>query len=446
MGLDRLDKETRTALIECCEEAIGSNERLSRALDWFAEDEDKNIPKLYDQTRDIAEAVEELETKIEQQESTFRGAIQRVTRSMRGMHGRYRGIFPDEGDARAFGLLVMGTMGREDARDALKSERRDIYDQFERALSGNVADEGGALLPPTEMLNVILWLKERYGVIASKVGEVPIGAAGETTWVKDKGEPFMNVRGELEQAITENSLELERASLKPREFYSLYFYPEKLEADSATPLGELIARRFAWAFAYHLDNDGFNGDASATYHGIYGIIPKLKAVSGGAAGIVTASGTTAFSAVTDTHVLTTQSILPQYADATNQGDGTGNAEGYCHRRFFFEAIVRLARATGGFTAEEFAGRRRLAFNGSPINIAQVMPKTGGDQVIPWIYGDLDLACMRGVKRSMRVRRNENVRWLQGQIAVMADLVQDFVVQNIGDSTDVEAITALKLAA
>lgn len=445
MGLDNLDKETRAAMTECFEDAINGHEGLTRAINFFADEGDKGVSTIIDQQRDLAESVEELETRMADQDKTITGAIGRIERSIRGEYGSYRGVFPSEDGARSFGLLMLGSFGDVQARETIKTEYRDVYDRHERALSGNVIAEGGALLPGSEMLNTILWLVESYGVISAKVSPTPIGSK-ETVWVKDTGEPFMNVRGELEQAITENSFQLEQAAMRPREFYTLYFWPRSLEQDSAVSLGEMVARRFAWAFAYHMDNDGFNGEAGKTHHGIHGIIPKLKAIAGGAAAIVAASGVTDFANVTDAHLLTVQGNLPEYADASNAEGGTGSAEFYMHRKFFFGAVTRLARAVGGLTAEEFAGRRRLAYNGSPINIAQVLPSAGADGVIPCVFGDLDQACMRGVKREMEIRRSDQVRWLQDQIAAMATKVQDFVVQNIGDSNEVEAITALQLAA
>lgn len=450
MGLDNLDKETRAALKEIFNSSIESHEGVRKMLDYFADDKDgKGIRLLESNVKDLAESVEEFERSFAEEKKNLGAQLARMQRSIYGERGRYCGVFASEDSARAAGLMFMGYFGDTRAREALKSEYPDYPG---RTLSGEVTSEGGALKTPAEVMNLVLWLVDSFGVFASKVPGMPMGSS-KTTWYKDRGEPQVYVVGEQQAAETENSLDLVPAHLDPREWYSLYFYPKSLEEDSAVSLADMLARRIAWAFAYWIDKCGFMGDGTSEFKSITGVVPKLRDT--GTAGIVTASGVTDFANVTDAHILSVQGLLPQYADMSlpvvgsgpggNLGASQGAAEFYCHRRFFFGAIARLARATGGFTAEEFAGRRRLAYNGSPVNIVQVMPSAGANGVVPLIYGDIALAAMRGVRRQLTIEENRDVRWLQRQVAVMGTMRHDIVVQNVGDADTVEAMTGLKLA-
>lgn len=452
MGLENLDKETRAAVVSAFQEAIHEDDGMKRVMAWFAETDEKGsrINGLMDQTKDLAESFEEMERSFAEERKNFAAQLSRVGRNVYGDRGRYCGAFGSESDARSVGLSIMAGLGNKRANEALKSEFSDVH---QRVLGGDINSDGGAIKTPAELINLVLWLVDSYGVFTSKVPGMPMGS-DETTWTKDKGEPFMNVIGEHQKAVTENSLDLISASLKPKEWYTLFIYPRSLEEDSAVPLADLMARRIAWAFAYWIDKCGFMGTGGSDFFGIYGLVPKLKAI--GTGGLITAAGVTSFANVTDQHLLNVQGLLPQWAD-TNYSEATaggpagnlggrGRAEWYCHRQFFFGVFARLARATGGLTAEEFEGRRSLAYNGAKQNIVQVMPSVGADQEVPVIYGDLAIAAMRGVRRQLQIEQSTEVRWLQRQIAVMGTMRHDIVVQNIGDANNPEAITGLKLAA
>lgn len=95
-------------------------------------------------------------------------------------------------------------------------------------------------------------------------------------------------------APTASTIGFKNVNLNAKQWCAITFYPRSLAEDAAVGIAELVAQSVFYAMAYKADSCAFNGDGSATYFGITGIIPRLIALNtvapGADGGLVLGSG------------------------------------------------------------------------------------------------------------------------------------------------------------
>lgn len=382
----------------------------------------------------IAAAQKQLEEEHAKLRSDHTRQMRHFGRDMNAA-GRYRGVFDREDDARAFGLLVMARTGenREHAAAVLKSEFADIY---QRAMASSPDSAGGALLVP-EFSTRLTRLVEEYGVFERNAFKVPMTGESQQ-WMRQTGELTV-YDGTEGVAPTESQLTFGNVSLGAREWIALTFYPETLSADAAVAVGEIVMRSMAYAFALKMDTVGFNGDGSVNHHRVMGIRTRLAAINGvdDGGGLVLGAGN-AYSELTLPNFDALVGALPQYA--------AGRAKLYCSRKFFFEVLVRLSLSSGGVTAAEIEGQRRMMFMGVPVEISQVMPTTAANSQICCLLGDLQLSTTIGDRQAYTVKQSREYKWAERQVGVMGIRRVGVLNSELGTATAAGPVVGLITAA
>jgi HK97 family phage major capsid protein len=383
-----------------------------------------------DDIKALHAAVEQFEKEtIPAMEKSIKDKIALAQRQAFTPDGKYRGAFGSEDEARAFGLMALAFVSKnKKADEALK---RDFPDVHARAM--DTVDQSPVIAP--QFVNRLQSLFEQYGAFEANTFEMPM--SGNTlTFIREKGEVTVFVVGEG-IAPTASDIDFENISLNAKKWGVLNYYSDELGEDAAVAIAEMLARSISRAMAYKMDACGFIGDGSATYFGIMGVTPRLLDVNGvdDGGGLVLASGNL-FSEITQPDMDKLAGTLPSYAM---------DPKYYCSRIFFFTVLVRLMHAAGGVTAAEIEGRRRPMFNGDPVEIAQVMPKTDANSQVPVVYGDLRQAATVGNRRQMTIKQSDQYKFAEGQITTLATRRVAVNVHDVGTATEAGPVVGLVTA-
>jgi HK97 family phage major capsid protein len=374
----------------------------------------------------VTEAIRQLEEQQAKDAENLKSALAKARRMAYDPNGHYKGVFANEEQARAFGLQAMFACQKDQRLyEALKGEFPDV------AKAMDTVNDPSIVFP--EFSTRMQSLFESYGVFERNAMPMPM-SSDQLTFLKETGEVTVFLVGEG-NAPTASDIDTGAIALNAKKWGGLNYYSAELGEDAAIAVGELLARSIARAMAKKMDNVGFNGDGSATYFGINGVIPRLKAVNGvdDGGGLVLGSGNL-WSELALVDFEGVMGALPQYA--------ADQANWYCSRAFFFNVMVKLMLAAGGVTAAEIEGRRRLQFGGDPVEISQVLPAAQGNSQVPVIYGDLMSAATVGNRRQLSIKQSDQYKFAEGQITTLATRRVAVNVHDVGTDTEAGPVVGL----
>ncbi len=380
--------------------------------------------------------------QIEDGHKDLRRTIDRkisAARNAGGLIGRdpkYRGVFDNAQDAAAFGLHVLCSERDPRARAFMESAKRQYGDVFVRDMSSGDDSAGGALVP-TQFSDRIKRLLESFGVFFRNAFRMPM-ESNSLSFLKQTGELTVYCPGES-AAPTDSDPAFTRVNLNDKEWCTLTYYPRTLGEDSAVEVGEMVGRSIFYAMALKADHIAFNGDASATYFGIEGIIPKLLRINGvdNGGGLVLGAGN-AWSELTLANFEDVQGQVPDYADAEYKW--------YCSRKFYFTVMRKLAMAAGGTTAAEILNNRDRTFLGDPVEFTQVMPRTEGNSQVCALYGDMRKCATWGDRRSVTVEESRDYKMAERQVTVLGSQRVAISIEDVGDANNAGPMVGLITAA
>lgn len=286
--------------------------------------------------------------------------------------------------------------------------------------------DGGALVPP-EFDNTIIDLKEKYGTFRPNTKVVPMARETKTVPRRTSGVTAYFV-GEG-ATITGSSKTWDNVMLIAKKMAALTVFSSEIRDDAIINIADDLAFEIAYAFANKEDECGFNGDGTANYGGITGVIQKLLSLSGtiaNIAGLVVGAGNL-YSELTLADFNKVVGKLPQYAD-------TNMAKWYMHKTFYHTVAERLALAAGGVTsAEVMRGAREFTFLGYPVQFAQVLPKTEANSQVCALLGDLTLAAKFGDRRQTTVFLDPYSLTTTDQLQIRGTQRIDIVVHDVGNA-------------
>lgn len=252
---------------------------------------------------------------------------------------------------------------------------------LERAHSTKDNLTGGALVPE-EFSADILDLRERYGVFRRNA-YVTRMASDRKQVLRRAGEIVAYPVGEG-QAIPEAQMAWDAIGLQSHKIATLARYESEVSEDSITSFGDELAGEIARAMAKFEDRAGFVGDGTEEFHGIVGVVTKLRSLDptvANIAGLIEASGNL-WSEISLDDMRKVVARIPDSADEQQ-------AKWYCSRKFFAEVLLRLSGET--ILARKY-------FLGYPVEITQVLPKKEANSTIPILFGDLQQAATFGDRR------------------------------------------------
>jgi HK97 family phage major capsid protein len=303
-------------------------------------------------------------------------------------------------------------------------------------MNEGIASQGGVLVPE-ELADILISLKETYGVFRKNVMVWPM-KSDTVKLPRRTGGITVYSPGES-SSITASQPTLDQVQLVARKVAGLVQASNELFDDSTViALGDFIANEFAWAFAKTEDDCGFNGDGTSSYFGITGVRSALTNLSGtiaNIAGLVVATGTgygTSYDSITGNDLSKVVGKLPQYAYAA-----PGGAKWYCSQAFYGSVLDRLLAAGGGNTYQTLSdGIPTLKYKGFPVEIAQVMPSNSATSQVALLFGNLGLAAKMGERKGLELQTSNiagtsfqnDETWIRGIERF------DIVVHDVGNAS------------
>jgi HK97 family phage major capsid protein len=299
-------------------------------------------------------------------------------------------------------------------------------------------NEDGGFLVPAEFENLMIDLREEFGVFRQRARISPMASDTKSRPRRKSGLTAYFV-GEADDAA-ESKKGWDRVNLTAKKLMVLTKYSSELGEDATIGMGDDLAGEISYAFSQTEDTCGFIGTGISTHGGIVGVAKRLLDVytTAGGVGCILGAGNN-YSELTLANFQKVVGALPKYAD------GPGVAW-YCHKVFFYEVMVKLAMAAGGVPAAEIVNGIAPRFMGYPVIFSQVMPKAEANSQIPVTFGNLALAADFGDRRATTIAMSEHADFDTDEIAVRGTERFDINVHSVGDATNAGPIVGLMMAA
>jgi predicted phage gp36 major capsid-like protein len=267
----------------------------------------------------------------------------------------------------------------------------------------------------------------------------PMDRDGDKRWELGDGATLHDVthlpcRSAENVEITASDKAWDNVTLNARKLAALTRMSTEYVEDAIIDAAANLADEMAYALAEAKDDAHFNGDGTATYGGIVGVVGKPI----GAAGLVDAtSGTDTFAEVSADDLARVMAALLLYAHK--------GAAWYCSQPAFQLMFQALAIAAGGATAMETGSLQIAKWSGYPIRISQKLETSTGalaNGTIMGILGDFSRAAMLGDRRGIRAQVLEERYAEFDQFGVRSTERYDINVHDVGDATTAGPIVAL----
>jgi HK97 family phage major capsid protein len=310
-----------------------------------------------------------------------------------------------------------------------------------RAQAGGVNSLGGVLTSP-ELSNEIIRLVEEYGVFPQFARRVPMNSDTLNIARRTGGLAARPV-GENAEVLA-SDVTFDNVELVAKIWGVANRVPNSLLEDSVIDLADLMAVEIAQAFAEAVDNAGFVGDGTSTYHGVEGITKKIVKAAHSAS-----------------VVSTTDSTEDQYSELTmkNFTDLVAKLPIYARRnaRFFISpagwgsAMLRLAMLPGGASgpggnsSSDVAAGFGERFLGYPVTLVHSMHSSLADSSgeVACLFGDLSQAAVYGERRAIQIR-TASERYIEyDQTLTFATTRNAMVVHDVGSDSKAGPVVALK---
>jgi len=271
----------------------------------------------------------------------------------------------------------------------------------ERAHTGRKNELGGFLVP-SEFVADFIDLRERYGVFRRNARVVRMTREQQES-LRRKGGLKAYPLG-VERSAPESEARWDGIRLEAKRWGVLTRAEAELSEDSATNFGDELAGEMAYAFALAEDEAGFLGDGTSDFHGIAGVMTRLRELDqnvANVAGLVEATGAT-WHSITRDDMRAVVGRLPEYAD-------TPDTRWYCSRKFWADVMLRILLDAGGVSESQLESMRVKTFLTYPVEVAQVLPRKSGASQIPCLFGDLRQAARFGDRKQLAVAVTESNR-------------------------------------
>jgi len=342
--------------------------------------------------------------------------------------GVTRNPFPGTRDeanfkAYAFGQWVRGSV-LGNAKAAKWCAENGIKSQTEGTNS-----EGGFTVPEI-VSSSLIWLRNEYGVarrysrvypMTSDVLNVPNASTSTTTYYPGEA-----------TAITASDIVFSQVALTAKKLAILTIVSKELNEDTVIDFGATLAQDFAYGLALAEDADAFQGDGSATYGGITGIMPRIKALSGTfssiASMVVGAAGSgTALSSLT---LANWQSMVAKIQPYATQ------PRFYMNKSIFYNGVADKLIALGGnaiMDIQNAYGAEPTLF-GIPISFVQNMPSAPAANRTIAVLGDLSKGTAFGDRRGVSVEVSDQVKFIEDALTFKATERYAYNVFDVGNVT------------
>lgn len=291
--------------------------------------------------------------------------------------------------------------------EMINPRMNDLMGGQNRDLTSAVESYGG-VLTPTVLEAAILILQEEYGVIEKYANVVPMGA-GKIKWPKRFQGPAAIHTLETLPSNFDKQLQFNSFELNAKDAYCFVSFPNQLSQDSIIPLGDYVAGQIAWAMGYRWNDDAINGDGSANYGNISGLVQQFNATlqSGGAnPGLYAATSGSA----TDWTKITLQDFNNTKAKMRLFSPTTTNWRWFCSWAFYNIAMQPLqANGQYGFettfqdgVVKTTTGSQRFQGHEVVIIPAPLLPSSAASAQQVCYFGDMSMAIAWGTRLGLEI--------------------------------------------
>ena len=306
-----------------------------------------------------------------------------------------------------------------------------------RAQAGSTDNVGGYLVSD-ELASEIIRLVEDYGAFPANARRVPMNSDTLLIARRVGGLAARPVGENVE--ITDSNVTFDNVQLNAKIWGVANRIPNSLLEDSVINLADLIAEETAQALAEAVDNAGFIGDGSSSYHSVTGVCTKILTSSYTKSVVTAATGNNTFDTLDLTDFTNVVSRLPLFARRA--------AKWYISPAGYGSGMLRLAMSSNGNTRADVAAGFDLQFLGFPVVLVHSMVSdltgTGGKCLA--LFGDLSQAATYGDRRSVTIK-TASERYIEyDQTATYATVRNAIMVHDLGSTTVAGPIVALKAAA
>lgn len=265
-------------------------------------------------------------------------------------------------------------------------------------------NESGGVFVPHEFENVLIDLRLEYGVFRRNANVVPMASESKSRPRRKGGLKAYPIGAVgASRRLKESKMNWDQVYLLAKKWGVLAKFEEELSEDAVISMADTLAAEIAYAFTQVEDECGFYGDGSSEYHGITGVITKLKNLSNDVtriAGLQVASGNE-WGEVTLADILGVVGRLPSFAR------NSGQIKWYCTAEFWATVLCKIALTAGGATTESIQGETRPMFLGKPVEFVEAMPHVQENGSIPLLYGNLAQAAMFGDRRGVTIKMTDS---------------------------------------
>lgn len=337
-----------------------------------------------------------------------------------------RGFATEEAAFKAGQWVMASIYGNQKAQ-------RWCADHYVRAASTSSLSGGGAVVPE-EMSQAVIDLRNQYGVARQLCRVIPM--ASDTLTVPRRVSGVTAYAVGQNQEITDSDKDWNQVQLTARKWAALSKLPMEYVEDAFIDVAGDLADEMAYAFAVKEDEAYINGDGTSTYHGIYGLRPKIIDGNHAAGAVHAASNVDTLAEITNTDLTNALGKIPTYA--------RGNTRILCSPLARDVTFGRLSAASGGTTMTELSGMPRPSYLGRPIFESEAMPNVSSDlsNVAMLLMGDFAKASTMGDRRGFTVQILTERYAEYDQIGIKATTRFDIVNHDLGDNTNAGPVVAL----
>lgn len=293
-------------------------------------------------------------------------------------------------------------------------------------------DGKGGYLVPEPISTAILKHRDDVGVLPRVANVIPMES--ETLrFNEETGDTTVYYPGES-TAITESDVDWTQHLLTVKKRAALVKMSREFIRDSNIAAADQIVDNLAFRFQHALDNEGLNGDGTATYGSETGLIPAA-----GSAGVNTAeSGIDTLAELSESDFTDTISTCP--------GRYHNSAVWIMSREVWSGACLRIMSESGGNTFMTMQqGSTQPLWMGYPVYFSDLMPAAAADAVVA-LFGDFRRAVVIGDRNDMSIETSTERYFETDDVAIRATHRYDILVHKPGDGSAAGAYSALQLAA
>jgi HK97 family phage major capsid protein len=302
----------------------------------------------------------------------------------------------------------------------------------------NVGIEGtgslGGYTVPSPLAQTIIDVRETVGVARRILKIMPMTSDTLSIARRDGGLTVYYV-GEA-QAITLSDKTWGQVELIAKKRAVAHQISQELQDDALISIVDDAMNEMAYALATKEDAETINGDGTATYGGVVGLIPAI-----GSAGVSQAA--TGHDTWPELDIADFTAAMGKLPDKYSR-----NPVWVTSANFYWSTMARIgATASGNNLMNIMQGPEgQPMFLGRPVYFTDQMPKTTGVATIAALFGSFDMGAILGERTGITLARSDEYAFLNDVTTIKATTRYDINVHAPGDATNAGAYVALKTAA